>query len=74
MSIDKTRRVTFYDDGTIKVNDKKYRLDETCHIVMYEPGWWECDKCGASIDWDSYNEDDPPNCAYCPNCGRKVVE
>ena len=74
MSIDKTRRVTFYDDGTIEVNGKKYRLDETCHIVMYEPGWWECDKCGALIDWDSYDEDDTPNCTYCPNCGSKVVE
>ena len=46
----------------------------TCRIVMTGPGWWECDECGSSIDWDSCDPNDPPSCNYCPNCGRKVVE
>lgn len=44
----------------------------TCHIVMADSGWWECDECGGSIDWDSCDPNDPPSCSYCPNCGRKV--
>ena len=50
------------------------RAERTCHIKMVEVGWWECDKCGGGIDWDSYDEDDPPNCVYCPNCGAKVMK
>lgn len=42
-------------------------------MVMVSLGEWECDGCGVSIDWDSYDEDDPPNCNYCPNCGRPFV-
>lgn len=48
--------------------------ERTCHIVMVSPGEWECDACGGGIDCDSYDEDDPPNYNYCPNCGAKVVE
>lgn len=44
---------------------------QTCHIVQIEPGWWECDECGCSIDWDDCYE--PPNCTFCPNCGSEVV-
>lgn len=46
----------------------------TCHIVMISPGWWECDECANSIDWDSCDPNDPPSCNFCPNCGREVVE
>ncbi len=48
-------------------------IARTCRIVMISPGWWECDECGRGIDWDSCDENDPPSCSYCPNCGRKVV-
>lgn len=41
-------------------------------MVMVSPGEWECGGCGRAIDWDSYDEDDPPNCNYCPNCGRPI--
>lgn len=43
-------------------------------IEMVSPGEWECSGCGGLIDWDSYDDDDPPNCNYCPNCGAKVVD
>lgn len=46
--------------------------DDTCHIVSDGYGWWECDECGCSIDWDDPME--PPGCSYCPSCGRKVIE
>ncbi len=45
----------------------------TCHIVMASPGWWECDGCGGSVDWDSCDPNDPPSCRHCPSCGAKVV-
>lgn len=48
--------------------------ERTCHIVMVSPGEWECDACGGGINWDSYDEGDPPNCNYCPNCGARVEE
>lgn len=47
--------------------------ERTCHIDMVSSGAWECDVCGGGIDWDSYDEGDPPNCNYCPNCGAQVV-
>lgn len=47
--------------------------ERTCRIVMASPGEWECDPCGGGIDWDSYDEGDPPNCNYCPNCGAKAM-
>lgn len=47
--------------------------ERTCRIVMVSTGFWECDACGGGIDWDSYDEGDPPNCNYCPNCGAKAV-
>lgn len=47
--------------------------ERTCRIVMVTDGEWGCEKCGGPIDWDSYDEDDPPNCNYCPNCGARVV-
>lgn len=42
-------------------------------MVMVSPGEWECGGCGRAIDWDSYDEDDPPSCNYCPSCGRPFV-
>lgn len=48
--------------------------ERTCHIVMISTGVWECDECFGGIDWDSYDEDDPPNCNFCPNCGAKVID
>lgn len=51
-----------------------FKKVETTKIEMVQPGEWECARCGMSVDWDSYDEDDPPNCNYCPNCGAKVVE
>ena len=47
--------------------------ERTCRLVMIAPGWWECDECAQGIDWDSCNENDPPSCTYCPNCGAKVI-
>ena len=49
------------------------RFERTCRIVMPNRGFWECDACGGGIDWDSCDEDDPPNCTYCPNCGTRVI-
>ena len=48
----------------------EYRRE--CRMVEVDPGQWECDACGSSIDWDGFDE--PPHCNYCPNCGAKVVE
>ena len=48
-----------------------FEVHRECHIVQVEPGWWECDRCGCSINWDDFEQ---PNCNYCPNCGAKVVE
>lgn len=51
-----------------------FRNMKHARIEMVSPGEWECSNCGGLIDWDSYDDDDPPNCNYCPNCGAKVVE
>ena len=78
----------FLADGFRKRNSEKVPADwadaefadliepeeRTCHIVMISTGVWECDECFGGIDWDSYDEDDPPNCGFCPNCGAKVVQ
>lgn len=50
-----------------------YVPERTCHLIHGGQGWWECDSCGGSIDWDSCDPNDPPACNYCPNCGAKVV-
>lgn len=55
------------------MEDARESETQTCRMVMASPGEWECDACGGGIDWDSYDEDDPPNCNYCPNCGKKAV-
>lgn len=49
------------------------RAERTCRIVTDGHGWWECDECGGTIDWDSCDVNDPPACAYCPNCGARVI-
>lgn len=51
-----------------------FRNIKPVRIEMVSPGEWECSGCGGLIDWDSYDDDDPPNCNYCPNCGAKVTE
>lgn len=50
------------------------RAERTCRIVLVGDQGnqnWECSECGAGFEWDDMSE--PPNCNYCPNCGRKVV-
>ena len=66
----------FHDfaDTACRLADLIEPEERTCRIVMVSPGEWECDACGGGIDWDSYDEGDPPNCNYCPDCGAKVVD
>lgn len=65
---------TFTEQLCQRIADLIEPEERTCHIVMFSTGVWECDECFGGIDWDSYDEDDPPNCNFCPNCGAKVVE
>ena len=65
---------TFTEQLCQRIADLIEPEERTCHIVMISTGVWECDECFGGIDWDSYDEDDPPNCNFCPNCGAKVVE
>ena len=64
--VERVLKAAFGDDATLGCG--------TCHMVTDGHGWWECDTCGSTIDWDSCDENDPPSCNYCPNCGRKVVD
>lgn len=65
---------TFTEQLCQRIADLIEPEERTCHIVMISTGVWECDECFGGIDWDSYDEDDPPNCNFCPNCGAEVVE
>ena len=69
-----TRQYRCFIPDSKLVDIGKLVILKECSIVMTSPGWWECDSCGSSIYWDSYDENDPPSCNFCPNCGAKVVE
>ena len=59
--------ITLFDDDG---NERDYLPGRTCRLEHDGYGWWECDECGATIDWDSAEQ---PPCDYCPSCGAKVI-